>query len=235
MTFDPVRRAPWRAAAAALLGGLLLGVGALVLAAGASVVVEDWSKIPDGARGIPPGWQGQKWGSPKYDFTAVSDDGMKALRLKSDSDSSTISKEIKVDAREYPVLEWRWKVLVLPPRGDARRAETDDEAAQLYVTFPRFPTQVRSRIIGYIWDSTAPVGAMFPSAKVGSVTFVVVRSGAADLGKWLTETRNVRDDYKRIYGEEPKESIGAVSLSINSQNTRARAEALFGEILLRSP
>ena len=232
MTPTPCRTG---AAAAVLLAVSLLGPGALAPWAAGTTVVEDWSKVPEGAHGVPPGWQGQKWGSPKYDFTVVVDGGSRALRLKSDNDSSTISKEVKVDVTQYPVLEWRWKLIALPPRGDARRAETDDEAGQLYVTFPRFPSQVRSRIIGYIWDSSAPAGSTFPSAKVGTVTFVVVRSGAADLGKWVTEVRNVRDDYRRIYGEEPKESVGAVSLSINSQNTGSRAEALFGEILFRAP
>ena len=67
------------------------------------------------------------------------------------------------------------------------------------------------------------------------MTFVVVRSGEADLGRWLTETRNVYDDYKRIYGEEPGETVGAVAISINSQNTHSRAESYFGEILFRKP
>ncbi|HYB44389.1 MAG TPA: DUF3047 domain-containing protein, partial [Candidatus Methylomirabilis sp.] len=137
--------------------------------------------------------------------------------------------------RQYPILQWRWKVVLLPKAGDARKKETDDEAAQLYITFPRFPSAVRSRIIGYIWDSTAPVGTIFPSQKVSTVTFVVVRSGEADLNKWLTDTRNVLEDYKRIYGEEPGESVGVVAVSINSQNTRSRAEALFGEILFKKP
>jgi hypothetical protein len=215
--------------------------GALTLAASqtgaqtGSHVIEDWSKQPIGKRGIPSGWQGQNWGSPRYDFTVVTGDSMQALHLKSDNDSSTISREMKVDVKQYPILQWRWKVVVLPKAGDARRKETDDEAAQLYVTFPRFPSAVRSRIIGYIWDSSAPVGAIFPSQKVSTITYVVVRSGDADLGTWLTETRNVLADYKRIYGEEPGESVGAVAISINSQNTNARAEAYFGEILFRKP
>ena len=221
------------------LGWLLAGA----LAVGASgadaqtgrIVVEDWSKQPEGKRGIPDGWQGQNWGSPKYDFTVVSEDSARALHLRSDNDSSTISKEVKVDVKQYPILQWRWKVVTLPKGGDARRKETDDEAAQLYVTFPRFPSAVRSRVIGYLWDSTAPVGATFLSQKVNTVTFVVVRSGDADLGKWMTETRNVSEDYKRIYGEEPKEAVGAVSISINSQNTGSRAESYFGEILFRKP
>jgi hypothetical protein len=172
------------------------------------IVVEDWSTQPAGKR---------------------------VLHLRSDNDSSTISKEVKVDLQQYPILEWHWKVVLLPTGGDARRKQTDDEAAQLYVTFPRFPSAVRSRIIGYIWDANAPVGAIFSSQKVSTVTFVVVRSGAADLGRWVTETRNVLDDYKRIYGEVPGESVGAISLSINSQNTNTRAEAYFGEILFRKP
>jgi Protein of unknown function (DUF3047) len=155
--------------------------------------------------------------------------------MKSDNDSSTISREITVDVKQYPILQWKWKVVVLPKVGDARKKETDDEAAQLYVTFPRFPSAVRSRIIGYIWDSNAPVGAIFPSQKVSTITYLVVRSGDADLGKWLTETRNVLNDFKRIYGEDPGESVGAVTISINSQNTNARAESYFGEILFRKP
>ena len=198
-------------------------------------MVEDWAKAEVGTRGVPPGWQKQNWGSPKYDFTVVSESPARVLRLRSEDDSSTISKELTVDVKQLPIIQWRWKVVVLPKGGDARRKETDDEAAQLYVTFPRFPSAVRSRIIAYIWDSTAPAGATFQSQKVGTVTFVVVRSGDAELGRWLTETRNVYDDYKRIYREEPGEALGGVSISINSQNTHSRAESFFGEILFRTP
>jgi len=204
-------------------------------AQGDRIVVEDWSKQPPEKRGIPVGWQGQNWGSPKFDFVVAAESPNRALHMKSDNDSSTITKEVKVDVKQYPILEWRWKVVVLPKKGDARRKETDDEVAQLYVTFPRFPSAVRSRIIGYIWDTNAPAGEIFSSQKVGTITYVVVRSGDAGLGQWVTETRNLLEDYKKIYGEAPTESVGGVSLSINSQNTNDRAEAYFGEILFRKP
>ena len=227
-------RARWLLTSCLLAGALVLFTS-LTGAQTGSIVVEDWSKQPSGKRGIPNGWQGQNWGSPKYDFTVTTDDSTPTIHLKSDNDSSTISREIKMDVKQYPILQWKWKVVVLPKAGDARKKETDDEAAQLYVTFPRFPSAVRSRIIGYIWDSNSPVGAIFPSQKVSTITYLVVRSGDADLGKWLTETRNVLNDFKRIYGEDPGESVGAVAISINSQNTNARAESYFGEILFRKP
>jgi DUF3047 family protein len=198
-------------------------------------VVEDWVRQPEGKSGIPDGWKGQNWGSPKYDFRVVTQGGRKAINLKSSNDSSTISKEVKVDVKAWPVLQWSWQAVTLPKGGDARKSAIDDEAAQIYVTFPRFPSAVRSRIISYIWDTTAPVGSVFKSEKTGLVTYVVVRSGPADIGKWLTEARNVLEDYKKIYGEPPGEEVGAISIAIDSNDTSSTAESYFGEILFRKP
>ena len=200
-----------------------------------TVPVEDWAKQTDGKTGIPDGWKGQNWGSPKYDFRIATQGGRKGINLKSANDSSTISKEVKVDVKTWPVLQWSWQVVTLPKGGDARKSATDDEAAQIYVTFPRFPAAVRSRIISYIWDTAAPVGSVFKSEKTGLVTYVVVRSGPADLGKWLTESRNVLEDYKKIYGEAPGEDVGAISIAIDSNDTNSTAESYFGEIFFRKP
>ncbi|HVQ77886.1 MAG TPA: DUF3047 domain-containing protein [Candidatus Binatia bacterium] len=230
------RRAPVYHGAAALALALALGAAA-ALADASRMVVEDWSSQPADKRGIPDGWKGQSWGSPKYDFAIQQDEGARVLHLKSAGDSSNINKEVKIDLKEYPILEWRWKVTALPAGADLRKKETDDEAAQLYVVFPRFPAAVRSQIIGYVWDTTAPVGLISKSTKTGTVTYVVVRSGTADLGRWITERRNVWDDYRRIYGSDPDEPVGGISLGIDSDDTKSRAESFFGPItfLKRSP
>ena len=218
-----------------LLAVALLATAPLRAADPAPLVVEDWSKQPEGKTGIPDGWKGQNWGSPKYDFRIETQGGRKVLRAKSQDDSSTISKEAKVNVKDRPILQWSWQAVTLPKGGDARKSATDDQAAQLYVTFPRFPQAVRSRIISYLWDTTAPAGAIFKSEKTSLVTYVVVRSGPADVGKWVTESRNVLEDYKKIYGEAPGEDVGAISISIDSNDTHSSAEACFGEVLFRKP
>ncbi|HBH04113.1 MAG TPA: hypothetical protein DDZ42_19760 [Candidatus Rokubacteria bacterium] len=211
----------------------VLGLAAVAWAADL-VVVEDWRQPKLGARGIPAGWQGQSWGSPKYEFTVVDNDGHRVLHLRSQGEGSTISKDIKgkVDLKQTPILEWSWKVVVLPKGGDSRRKATDDQAAQVYVAWPRFPEAVRSRIIGYVWDTTAPVGLVAPSEKTGTVTYIIVRSGTADLGRWVTERRNVVEDFRRIYGEAP-EAPGAVSIAIDSNDTTSSAESFMGSIVFR--
>lgn len=101
--------------------------------------------------------------------------------------------------------------------------------------FPRFPAAVRSRIIGYVWDTQAPAGTIVTSESSRTVTYVVVRSGPADLGRWMIETRNVHDDYRTIYGEAPAEEVLLVSVGIDSNDTRSSAEAYVGEISFRRP
>ena len=201
------------------------------------VVVEDWTSQKLGAKGIPEGWLGgQTWGLPQHDIVIEENGDHRGIHLKSKIESSTIRKEIKgkVNLKETPVLEWTWKVVVLPTNGDCRKKSADDQAAQLYVVWPRFPEAVRSHIIGYIWDTTAPAGSVVKSEKTGTVTYIVVRSGAADLGKRLTERRNVVDDYRKIYGGQP-DNPGAISIAIDSDDTMSSAESFFGPILFRRP
>jgi hypothetical protein len=216
-----------------ILAVLLLAAASAASAQGSQVVVEDWSKTPVGQKGVPNGWRTQSWGNPKYEFEVVGESPTRVLHLVSNGDSSTINKDIKIDCKDHPVLQWRWKLVELPKGGDARKKATDDQALQLYVTFPRFPNAVRSRVIGYIWDTTTPAGTIVKSQKTALVTYVVMRSGDADIGKWVTETRNVCQDYKKIYGEEPEEKVEALSIGIDSDDTRSRAEGYVAEILFR--
>jgi DUF3047 family protein len=221
-----------------VLGGaplLLLTVG-LASAAGV-VVVEDWSRYDPGTHGVPPGWESETWGrASSVDLTVEREGDRNVLHLRSRGDRSTISLPLRDRLRldETPVLEWSWKVTELPRGGNARVKATSDLAAQVYVVWPRPPALFRSRIIGYVWDTTAPVGAEFTSTKTGTVTYVVLRSGAEELGTWLTERRNVAEDFRRIYGEDPP-NPGAISLSIDSNDTRSSAESFIGAIIFRGP
>src|SRR5438105_13226438 len=149
--------------------------------------------------------------------------------------SITLNREIKgkVHLKDTPILEWEWKPIVLPKGGNSCKKATDDQAGQIFVVWPRFPEQVRSRVIGYVWDTTQPVGTICKSEKTGTVTYVVVRSGPGDLNKRVAETRNVVEDFKKIYGEAP-EDPGILSVSIDSNDTGTTSEAMIGAIRFKS-
>lgn len=186
------------------------------------VSIADFSAPGNGR--VPEGWQ-LKEKSGKADVTPVQDGEIHAVRLRSGNSSFSLQKKVRVNLKQYPVLTWEWKVTRLPDGGDFRKSATDDQAAQLFIAFSK------TRAIVYLWDTSAPQGIAGDAAApfFMSIKAVVVRSGRAETGKWLTETRNVYEDYKMLFREEPGE-VSGVRLQINSQHTGSSAESYFANV-----
>ena len=58
---------------------------------------------------------------------------------------------------------------------------------------------------------------------------IAVRAGPDGLQQWLSEKRDVKADYRRLFGTEPGE-ISAVALMTDTDNTGLQAEAWYGDI-----
>ncbi len=194
----------------------------------------DLPVAPDGGSPVPEGWALKEFaGKARVKIEKVGP--AFAVHLSSDRASFSLYKDISVDLKQFSYLSWAWRVDQLPPKGDVRNKDTDDQAAQVYVIFPRFPELVRSQIIGYVWDSTVPAGTVLNSPSDRKAKIIVLRSGADHLGQWVMETRNVLEDYKRLFGGMPPK-VGRISLLINSQHTRSTADSWFsGLIFTRNP
>ncbi|PYN06279.1 MAG: hypothetical protein DME02_16475 [Candidatus Rokuibacteriota bacterium] len=185
--------------------------------------------------GVPPGWTLQEFvGHAAIEL--VRSDGRLAARLHSERASFAIHRDVVVELREFPYLSWTWKVIRLPAGGDVREAARDDQAAQLYVIFPRWPSpRTASDVIGYVWDSRAPAGTRIKHPRADNVRVVVVESGPARLGEWRTYERNVAADYTALFGRQPPR-VGKVAVMVDSNDTRGEAEALFGDLIFaRTP
>lgn len=210
-----------------MIRSLFLMLGMIFLAHTATaqdrLVIADFSAGVDG-QGVPKGWM-VKEKSGKADFAVLKEGDLHALALRSADTSFSVQKEVSIDVKRYPVLAWKWKVTRLPKGGDFRRSATDDQAAQLFLAFSK------TRAIVYIWDTGAPQGLMedAPAPPFMTIKAVVMRSGTADLGTWINETRNVYDDYRKLFGEEPP-AVRGVRLQINSQHTETSAESYFADV-----
>jgi hypothetical protein len=179
---------------------------------------------------LPSGWQIKvNHGRPEISVCRDGEGGEPCLHLKSVKASFALERGVDVSPEKLPYLTWSWKVTSLPNGGDFRRASTDDEAAQVLVAF------ADRRIITYLWDSTAPKGAMQSSSQIPLVHIfaVVCQSGAAEANRWVAENHNVAADYQRAYGKTAPHVKG-LRLQINSQHTGTVAESYFGEVAFRS-
>lgn len=211
---------------ATIVGFFFSGILAIFGACGAELLSVGDFVPSQNNRGIPEGWQ-LKERSGVANVTLVQDQGRHALHLQSSNTSFSLQRELKADLGEFPVLTWDWKVTKLPTGGDFRRAKTDDQAAQLFVAFNR------TQSIVYLWDTSAPEGytgaALAPPLM--SIKVVVVRSRPDKTGRWLTETRNVYEDYQKLFGPCVKPPVvSGMRIQINTQHTKTSAESFFADV-----
>ena len=181
------------------------------------------------AEGVPRGWQLKEFAGQAA-VEVVRTDGRVAMRLRSDRASFAVHRDVVVDLKMFPYLTWSWKVTQMPVAGDVRDSARDDQAAQLYVVFPRWPSpRTASDVIGYVWDGRAPVDTRLTHPKASNVRIVVVESGRAALDRWQRYHRHVADDYVALFGR-PAPRVGKIALMVDSDDTRTEAEAFVGDV-----
>ena len=184
--------------------------------------IEDFSRFKAGA--FPEGWKCFWTHSKKArEVYSVQTDDVCFLVAKADNCDVPIAKKFDYDVTEYPYLSWQWRVMQLPEGANERDKKTGDSAAGIYVIFQGklFPNRIK-----YVWSTTLKAGTVTDSPHSKKTKIVVLRNASNPLGTWVTEKVNVFDDYKRLYGEEPK-PVQGIGIMTDSNDTQSRAEAHY--------
>lgn len=202
---------------------------------------------------LPTGWKPLTF--KKIDrhttYTLVKDGNDVVVRAVAESSASGLIREIKIDPKEHPILQWRWKVMNVLKKGDVSRKEGDDYPARIYVTFEYDPGKLgffekakyeTIRLIygqyppigaiNYIWESKAPKGTVVPNPYTDRVIMIVVESDESKLNQWVSEERNIYEDYKKAFGQEPP-MISGVAIMTDTDNTGESATAYYGDIIFK--
>ena len=178
---------------------------------------------------LPPAWNLKRFAG-RAQFELAREDSRSVFRLASQSSSFALHREVDIDVQQFPILTWAWKVVRLPSRGDVRDGRANDQAAQVYVIFPRTPNpRSASDVLGYVWDTQAPATTRAANATWPNVRVIVLESGSERLGTWVHEQRNVRQDYVELFKKDPP-AVGRVALMTDSDHTRSATEALFSDL-----
>jgi hypothetical protein len=238
---------------------LVLALSALPVAAHGQQVVEAgrFSQLVPG-NNLPPGWQPLTFRNietpTRYSLTTES--GITVLKAESSKSASGLIRRFddrKVNLRETPILRWRWKVANLIKGADITTREGDDYPARVYVTFyydaDRAGAGMRMQYamakvlygeypphagINYVWDGKAPVGTMLPNAYTARAMMFVVESGPRRVGEWVEIERNVYEDYKRAFREEPP-PVSGIAVMTDTDQTGESATAWYGDMELGVP
>ena len=210
---------------------LLLAVPSGIIAENSAVMSGCEIIIDDFAHGIKPGWKAKSFkGLTEYTWTR--DGNRWYVRAKSRGTASGLYYGITFEARQYPYLTWQWKVDNIIAAGDATRKSGDDYGARIYVVFPSFFFW-NTKAINYIWANRLPKEEAVPNPYTANNMMISVESGPVETGKWITETRNIYEDYRRLFGKEPP-TVGAIAIMTDTDNTGESASADYGPIAICS-
>jgi len=188
--------------------------------------------IDDFGTGLSPRWE-KKIFKGETVYAPVIDEGRPALKAESRASASALIYRISLDPKMYPRLSWSWKIARTIRKGDERTKGGDDYAARVYVVFPSVLFW-RTRAVNYIWANRLPRGDFLPNAYTGNAVMVAVESGDGNAERWVNEERNLVEDYRRAFGEDPPE-IGAVAIMTDTDNTGEEAVAWYGAIRFLPP
>jgi hypothetical protein len=185
-------------------------------------------------------------------YVLVDAGGEVALEARADRAASGLYRRVRVRPQSHPHLEWRWRVPRLIEGADPRDAAREDSPVRLVVSFhgdgARIGAEERSKmrlaraltgqappyaVLMYIWSNDLPVGTVVRSPHTERIRMVVAESGAARLGRWVRLRRNVLDDYRRAFAEEPWDVV-AVGVMTDADNTGTSARGFYGDIAFRA-
>ncbi len=201
---------------------------------------------------FPQGWKPLTFKkiAKHTEYVLVRDGDQVVVKATSEASASGLTKEVSINPKDYPMVRWRWKVENLLQRSDVSRKDGDDYPARLYITFAYDPEHVSfgkklkykaGRVLfgdipigalNYIWETKTPVGTMIENAYTDFAQMIVVESGPSKVGTWVEEERNIYDDYTNAFGEEPP-LINGVAIMSDTDNTKERAIAFYGDIAFR--
>lgn len=174
------------------------------------------------------GWEAEVF-SGQVHYQLVHEDRTNVLRAQSSNAASGLVHRMDIDLDHTPYLNWSWKVSNTLRDNDEQTRRGDDYPARIYVVFSGGVFFWRTRAINYVWSSHQPVDTLWPNAYTHQARMIAVDSGDTLVGQWVSHRRNVRDDYKQLFGEYPGKA-GAVAIMSDTDNTGQTVTAWYGDI-----
>lgn len=175
----------------------------------------------------PPGWEYLWFLGDSEVFSSETRDGHTRLRAHPEDDAAILRRPVSLALTPQTLLRWRWKLERLPSELAEDQLATHDYLS-IALEFDN------GQDLTWYWSAALPEETRFRCPLPWwdrHETHLVVRSGAAGLGRWHAEERRVQADYRRAVGEPPARIV-AVWLIAVSVFSHSRGLAEFADIAL---
>ncbi|MBI5789944.1 MAG: DUF3047 domain-containing protein [Rhodocyclales bacterium] len=229
--------------------GALCRIAVLLLPAVAMADPVWVGRFDSGQGALPPGWHIERPNpnAPPTRYRVREWDGVAAVEAHAEAGMALLARPLDIDLARTPMLCWRWRIDAVLQSSDMRSRAGDDFAARVYLSFsvPPETLDMGDRValaagrilhgdvlpdaaLNYVWDNRHVVGTWQANAYTDRARMLVLRSGATDVGRWVTERRDVGADFQVAFGHAPRRLTG-LALASDTDNTGETAHAGFAD------
>lgn len=178
------------------------------------------------------------------------DQGKTVLRAEANSSASGLAVPLQPKDVDDLQISWSWKALGEIATANNTSATADDAPLRLMLAFDgdksklslkeQMASEMASLISGqpipyatlmYIWSAKSNLGSIITNAHTSRVRMLVVDSREAPVGMWRFHSRNIAEDFQKVFGENPGPLIG-VGVLTDTDNTKTVVDAIYGDIEL---
>jgi hypothetical protein len=224
---------------------VLLAIVALV--AGSSGCAHRRSEVPaDNASWQPVSLPGKRM--TQYQLKEQGAD--RVIEASSERSASMLRRVVNVDTCDGTKVRFSWQVKNLIEGADLTRTDGEDAPVRVILAFDGDHNRLSLRnqalfdtaelltgerppyaTLMYVWDNQAELNSVIVNPRTDRIRDVVLESGPARLGHWLSYERDIIADYKLAFGEEPGRLIG-MAVMTDSDNTSSKVQARYRNIEL---
>ncbi len=170
--------------------------------------------------------------------TQYSRSGKEIIKAVSVGSRASLYKEVEEKKRDFAILSWRWKISNVVRSAIETKKDRFDAAARIIVIFSE--EGEFKRLLGgpegvkieYIWASHLPKGYIFDHPGERSCKVFALQSGDDRVGQWVSEKRNLHEDYKKAFGKEPGRLL-AIGIQTDTDHSNEMVTAYYSEPILR--
>lgn len=199
---------------------------------------------------LPEGWQSWTVNRTKIPtrYTLTEVDQRPVLHAMAESSASGLY--VPLVGREAGMLRWTWKTRDIIRNADNAQGHREDAPLRLFVAFDgdKSTLSLKDQLmfemarlttgrdmpyatLMYIWGGQRAEGTVLRNPHTDRVRMIVVDTGTKHANQWRCHERDLRADYRKAFGSDPGQLL-AVGIMTDTDNTKSRAEAWYGDIAL---
>jgi len=183
-------------------------------------------------RGGLQGWAEESF-SGNTQYTLIKREGSQVLMAESKSAASALYKKVRIDLEVTPYLNWDWLVTKHLGNINEQKQEGDDYPARVYVIIDGGIFFWKTRALNYVWSSNQAKGTTWLNAYSDNARMLALQSGNGKIGEWVSEKRNIRDDFQKLFGEDLR-YIDGIAVMTDTDNSQGKALTYYRHLFFSS-